>query len=297
MTSMLPPTRDLPPGRHIQIRAELERAVTGRRKSSRLAVPILAAAAAVAVVATGVMLFRPGTTEPTPAVQITPSPTSAQKVRETFGLAPERIAAIEEGCTKSSGVPGKLTLHQFDLVGTDGFALLYTDKAYVACQIDRGGKQYKAGGYQPMYIGYLAGHFAMDAGGSFPGGDTNPNFPELAGAPGYRVFAGRVDSSVARITYRAPDGKTAEAKIANGTYLVRMMYPSTWKATGDENGSSEMRVYDAAGNLLGGTGFEQEEKCWTMPGTNITLPDHDPIEKVETATKKCQPAPRWEWLQ
>ena len=297
MTSMLPPTRDLPPGRHIQIRAELERAVGDRRKSSRLAVPILAATAAVAVVATGVMLFRPGPTEHLPAVQVTTSPSSAPKVRETFGLSPERIAAIEEGCAKSSGVPGKLTLHQFDLVGTDGFALLYTDKAYVACQIDRGGKQYKAGGYQPMYIGYLAGHFAIDAGGSYPGGDTNPNFPELAGAPGYRVFAGRVDSSVARITYRAPDGKTAEAKIANGTYLVRMMYPSTWKATGDENGvGQEMRVYDAAGNLLG-TSAEQEKKCWTMPGVKETLPDHRPIELVETPTMKCQPAPRWEWLQ
>jgi hypothetical protein len=295
MTSMLPPTRDLPPGRQTRIRAELERAVAGRRRTSRFTVPLLAAAAAVAVVVTGVVLFKPRPADPAPAVHITTSPTSAPKVRDTFGLTPERIAAIEEGCARSSAVPGKLTLHQFDLVGTDGFALLYTDNAYVACQIGRGGKEYHAGGYQPMYIGYLAGHFAIDAGGSYPGGDTNKNFPALAGAPGYRIFAGRVDSSVARITYRAPDGRTAEAKIANGTYLVRMMYPSTWTDGGNVNGpGQEMRVYDAAGNLLG-TSADQENKCWTMPGVDETLPDHRPIEMVETPTMKCQPAPRWEW--
>ncbi|USX52209.1 hypothetical protein [Lentzea sp. HUAS12] len=294
MTSTLPPPRDLPPGRHAGIRAELERAARGRRGASRLTVPLLAAAAAVAVVTAGVVLLRPGPAEPTPAVHITTSPTSAPKARDTFGLTPERIAAIEEGCARSSAVPGKLTLHQYDVAGTDGYAFLYTDKAYVSCQIGRGGREYRAGGFQPVYVGWLAGHFAMDAGGSFPGGDTNRNFPELAGAPGYRIQAGRVDPSVARVTYRAQDGRTAEARIANGTYLVRMLYPSTWTAAGDENGSSETRFYDAAGNLLG-TGGEQEQQCWTMPGTDITLPDHDPIGKVETATKKCRPAPAWEW--
>jgi hypothetical protein len=33
MTSMLPPTRDLPPGRHVRIRAELDQAIDSYRQS------------------------------------------------------------------------------------------------------------------------------------------------------------------------------------------------------------------------------------------------------------------------
>ena len=58
-----------------------------------------------------------------------------------------------------------------------------------------------------------------------------------------------------------------------------------------------MRAYDAAGNMLDIYSDTAEKKCWTMPGTNEVLPDRRPIEMVETPTMKCQPAPRWDWLQ
>ncbi|MGW6931447.1 hypothetical protein ACWGE0_15440 [Lentzea sp. NPDC054927] len=287
MTSMLPPTRDLPPGRHTQIRAELERQVSGRRGSSRFTVPILAAAAVVAVVAVGVVVFRPGATEHTPAVHITTSPAP---VRETFGLAPEQVEAIEQGCAKEAKVTDKLTLYQHGRDETGRWAFLYTDKAWVSCDIGRGGEEYDTSGPQEVYVDWLAGHFSLDAGGSRPGGDTHPFRPALAGVGGYRILAGRVDSSVASVTYRASDGRTAEAKIANGTFVVRIPYPSTWDGS-EGNGTSELRVLDAAGNLLGTAG--ESEKCWTMPGVKETLPDHRDIDLVQNANNKCEPAPRW----
>lgn len=289
MTSMLPPTRDLPPGRHTQIRAELERAVAGRRRSSRLTVPILAAAAAVAAVAVGVVVLRPGPAEPTPAVHITTSPTP---VTDTFGLTPEQIAAIEQGCAKAAKATDKVTLHNYGQDDAGRWALLYTDKASMWCDIGRGGKEYSAGEPHQVQVDWLAGNHSTDVGGVQPGGDTHPFRPELAGAPGLRLRGGRVDSSVARMTYRQSDGKTAEAKIANGTFVIRFLYPSTWNGVGQESDTAELRAYDAAGNLLD-VGSDSERKCWTMPGTNEVIPDYRPIDVVETGGKKCQAAPPW----
>lgn len=296
MTSMLPPTRDLPPGRHTRIRAELERAVSGRRRSSRLTVPILAAvaaAAAVAVVATGVVLSRPGPVEHTPAVHITTSPTSTPAVRDTFGLTPEQIATIEQGCAGDAKETDKATLHNYGQDESGRWALLYTDKAVMWCDIGRGGREYSA--TQPrqlVHLNWLAGNYIRDTGGAYPGGDTHPFRPKLAGVPGVRILAGRADSSVARMTYRQSDGVIAEAKIANGTFVIRVLYPSTWSGGGMEGVTTELHAYDAAGNLLD-VDSDSERKCWTMPGTNEVLPDRRPIEMVETATMKCQPAPPW----
>src|SRR3712207_1213424 len=99
MTSMLPPTRDLPPGRHTRIRAEIQSKVNGRK---RLTVPILAAAAAVLTVVASVVLLRPDSAEPTPAVHVTTSPPTeltptTRPAPVVAGLSPERIAAIEKG--------------------------------------------------------------------------------------------------------------------------------------------------------------------------------------------------------
>ncbi|WP_086665080.1 hypothetical protein [Lentzea kentuckyensis] len=285
MTSMLPPTRDLPPGRHTQIRAEVERALTGRRRSSRLTVPILAAAAAMAVVAAGVVLFRSGPAEHTPAVQITTSPTSTPTLRHTFGLTPEQITAIEQGCAKAENMTGRPTMYQYGREDAGPWALVYTDRAVLTCDLGRGGVEYYT--FRPAEVvrGWLPGHFSVDWVSSALGGDVTPSIPELAGAPGYRVVAGRVDSSVARITYRPQDGEVAEAKIVNGTYVARIAYPSNWAPS--VNGPMELWAYDDAGNLLG-TNTELAATCYYAPDTKEIV--HG--EKGASADK-CKPATPW----
>ncbi|MDX8033199.1 hypothetical protein SK803_23525 [Lentzea sp. BCCO 10_0856] len=286
MTSMLPPTRDLPPGRHTQIRAELERAVSGRRRLSQLTVPILAAAAAVAVVAAGVVLLRPGPTEHVPAVHITTSPTSAPAVRDTFGLTPERIEAIEQGCATAENMSGKPTMYQFGREDAGPWALVYTDRAVVSCDLGRGGVEYYTFRPSEVFINWLPGHFSVDVVSSALGGDVTSSIPELAGAPGYRVVAGRVDSSVARITYRAEEGRTVEAKIVNGTYVARIAYPSNW-GPGAQNVPMEVRAYDAAGNLLG-TNAELAGTCYYAPDTKDVVHGEQGV-----SADRCKPATPW----
>jgi hypothetical protein len=247
----------------------------------------------VAVVTTGVVLLRPGPTNPTPAVQTTTSPTSTPAVRDTFGLTPEQIAAIEKGCAGDAKETDKVTLYNYGKDAAGRWALLYSDKAVMWCNIDRGGKEYSA--TQPrqlVHVNWLAGNYSRDTGGAFVGGDTHPFRPELAGVPAVSLLAGRLDSSIARMTYRRPDGATAEAKIANGTFVIRVVLPSTVSGSGQEGSISELRAYDAAGKVLD-VGSDSEDKCWTVPGTNEVIPDYRPIDMVETATKKCQPAPPW----
>lgn len=284
MTNMLPPTRDLPPGRQARIRADLERAVSGRRSSKRYLVPILAGATAVTAVVTSVVLLQPNT-DPKPAEQ-TPAP--APKVRDTFGLTPEQVAAIEQGCAKPEDVSDKLTLHQFSRDDAGQGALLYTDRVVVACNLDRGGEEYDTDRPKEVFINWLPGHFSMDISLGRLGGDLhrNPPIPAMAGVPGLRLVAGRVDSSVTRMTYRGYDGRTVEAKIANGTYVVRIAYPSTWNPN-DVPSTAELRAYDAAGNLLG-TNTDLAGTCYYAPDSKEII--HG--ERGVTADK-CKPATPW----
>ncbi|ANZ39009.1 hypothetical protein BBK82_25995 [Lentzea guizhouensis] len=292
MTGVLPPTRDLPPGRQARIRADLERAVAGRGSVRRYLVPVLAGATAVTAVVTSVVLLQPDQgPDPQPAVHVTTDPEPAQ--RETFGLTPEQIAQIEQGCAEDAKVPDKATLSNYGADEAGRWALLYTAKAAVWCDIGRGGEEYEAsGGPGGLHVDWLAGNYSTHVGGVRPGGDSHPFKPALAGTAGYRIRAGRVDSSVARMTWTASDGGTAEAKIANGTFVLRMLYPSTWDGGGDANFSTERRAFDAAGNLLD-PDSDGEGKCWVVPGTNEAIPDYRPVDVAESDGRKCQPAKPW----
>ncbi len=281
MNSTLPPARDLPPGRQARIRAELERAVSSRGSTKRYLVPILAGATAVAAVVTSVVLLQPDL-GPKPAVQITTSPSP----KPDFGLSPENVTAIEQGCAKPEDVTEKLTLRQFGRDDAGQWALLYNDRVAVVCNIERGGEEYDTNRPGEVAINWLPGHFSMDMDSSRLGGDLHPSIPAMAGVPGLRFVAGRVDSSVARMTYRAYDGTTVEAKIANGTYVVRIAYPSTWNPN-DVTGTTELRAYDAAGNLLG-TSAELVGTCYYDPQTKQVI--HG--ERGVTADK-CKPATPW----
>ncbi|MET9628396.1 hypothetical protein ABZX92_13115 [Lentzea sp. NPDC006480] len=279
MTSMLPPTRDLPPGRRPQIRAELERAVT-RRRFSKLTVPILAATAAVLAVVAGVVVLRPGPTDPTPLVQITsPAPASASV---DFGVPPETVAAIEEGCAKGGGV-AKATLRLLVLEEPQ-WALLYTDREGLNCRIGAGRDGYSVGMVKGD-MGWLAGHFSVDEMSSTAGSDAPGAQHSEVGKRGFHQVGGRVSERVARVTLSA-DNFVVDAKVVNGTYAARIYYPSTWRFP--ENGPSPVvRAYDAAGNLLGSSDTSWQT-CYENPRTG------ELVGSVrQHPTDQCQPALPW----
>ncbi|MDX3663197.1 hypothetical protein PV646_38390 [Streptomyces sp. ID05-26A] len=256
MTSMLPPTRDLPPGRHTRIRAELDRAATGRKR--RLLFPVLAGVASVAAVATSVMMLQPPS-EPVPAVQITTSPPVTSTTPD-FGVPPETVAAIEKGCAQSAGV-GKAKLYQL-LSSQIRWALLYTDKEALTCTLGVGGMEYNSG-FSGTPVNWLPGHLYRDSGGARAGGDLNLK-PAYAGVPGDRTVAGRVDDQVARLTYTI-DGQTVEATIVNGTFAARILYPSNWAIPNVED-QGVLHAYDAAGTLIA-TGAGYGDGCYVSPET------------------------------
>jgi hypothetical protein len=282
MTNVLPPARDLPPGRQARIRADLERAVSGRRAPKRYLVPVLAGVTAVTAVVTSVVLLQPDQ-RPQPAVQITTDP---PRVSEPFGLSPEKLAAIEDGCADSERVVDELTMHQYGRDDAGEWALLYSDQLVVACNLDRGGEKYDTDRPKRVSANWLPGPFSRDVDLGRLGGDLHPTIPAMAGVPGLRFVAGRVDPSVARLTYRAYDGSTVDAKIANGTYVVRIAYPPTWNPN-DVSGPVELRAYDAAGTLLG-TSADLVGTCYYAPDSMEVI--HD--ERGATADK-CKPATRW----
>jgi hypothetical protein len=281
MTSMLPPTRDLPPGRHTQIRAELERAVSGR-KTSRLTVPILAAAAAVLTVAASVVLLRPDPSEPTPAVQVTTSPTLPTAF--DFGVSQETVTAIEEGCARSAHV-GKATLYQLRREETT-WAVLYTEKEELTCSIGVGGMEYNSG-FGQASIPYLPGHFSVDDQSASSGGDVMGR-PAYLGVPGYRTVAGRIGPKVAKVTYTV-DGQTVEAKIANGTYAARIYYPPTW---GIPNPTPEVvRAYDEKGEPLG-VSTDLETTCYYAPDMTVVYGS-----RRQGESSNCKPVSPWPHLK
>ncbi|MEU7477906.1 hypothetical protein AB0A63_18110 [Lentzea sp. NPDC042327] len=291
MTNVLPPDRDLPPGRQARIRADLEQAVSGRPRR-RLLVPVLAGAAAVAAVVTSVVLLDPKTQPPQPAVHVTDSPAPEPAPRDTFGLRPDQVTRIEQGCARDAKVTEPLRLDNYGQDEGGRWALLYTAKAAVWCEIGRGGEEYGASGPNALHVDWLAGDYSTHVGGVQPGGDTHPFSPALAGAPGYRFRAGRVGSSVARMTWRDSEGATGEVKIANGTFVLRRLHPSTWSGGGRPGDFLVVQAYDAAGKPLD-PDSDGEGKCWVVPGTNEAIPDFRPVEEAEQDGRKCQPARPW----
>ncbi|GLY50726.1 hypothetical protein [Lentzea sp. NBRC 102530] len=291
MTDMLPPTRDLPPGSHTRIRAELERAAAGRtrrrslfpvlagKSRRRLLFPVLAGVASVAAVATSVALLPPAPGPPAPAVQITSTPMDTPKAPD-FGVPEETVKAIEKDCGQVAGA-GDAKLYQL-LDGEVRFALLYSGSAALDCTIGVGGMPYNSG-FAGTEVKWLPGHFSVDLSGASAGGDLNLK-PIYQGVPGSRTVAGRVDGRVARVTYTI-DGRTVEAGIANGTFLVRMYYPSDWQIPNiDDQGV--LRFYDAAGTLLG-TGADVWKKCYVDPQGKVVQGDR----RADPAT--CVPATPW----
>ncbi|SEQ56253.1 hypothetical protein [Lentzea albida] len=272
MTSTLPPPRDLPPGRHTQIRAELEQAVAGRR----LLFPVLAGVAAVAAVVVSVVTLRPVALPPEPAVPVTsPPPTTSGP-----DVPRATAEAIEKGCMHASGQIGKAELRQlFD--EQTRWALLHDEQGVLLCALGEGARPYTSD-YARRAVRLLPGHLSVDVTTATSGGDHRGTWFE--GKPGHRTVAGRIDPAVARVSVTA-DGVTADAKIVNGTYAVRLYHPPSWTVP---EGAPEplVRAYDASGEVLG-TSQDERTACFYDPKT-LEIVYGDPLLRDQ-----CRPASPW----
>ncbi|GGU85878.1 hypothetical protein [Lentzea flava] len=268
MTTMLPPARDLPPGRQAEIRAAVEKTVTRRRRAMRLATVATALAAAAAVV----------------VVLLPKQPTSGYWATRPVltGLTPEQVEDIEEGCWKAARAKERPTLHLYRKDDAGAVALLYTTKEALDCDLSTPGQYYS--GWQDRGKNFdtrwLTGHFSIDMAGQ-RAGDPVRNIP------GFSQIGGRVDSQVKRMTYTL-DGTTVEADIANGAFLARILRPTDWHWPQEIDRTASVKAYDAEGNLIGDS-LDIEGKCFVDWEGNIIHGGWDPNKKPED----CLTAEPW----
>lgn len=297
MNTILPAPRDLPARRRAQIRAELERVVTRRRSHRGWFVPVAAATTAVAAVAVAVVFAPwrqdgnigpaapPATGAPTvPTGEVAP----VDPPDPVFpGLPPHERAAIEAGCAKSVGLE-EATLYNLveDDAGTVGLLYSQTGSAPI-CEIDSSPVPYNASGVAAKPISWLAGPVTMDGYASAAGGDRTGNREIYAGQPGTETVVGRVSAEVKRVTVTS-GGTTQDAKLANGTYLVRFVRPSTWSIP-DPPEMPVVRAYNSAGHLLGTalSPIYDGPICYITPDGTVM-----PV-RSSGDPKTCEPAVPW----
>lgn len=283
MNHTLPPTREVPPRRHAQIRARLEREVTHRRV--RFAPLITAGVAAAAVVVLVAVVAPPwqagddfavGGTSQTVVTTTTEEPVVPK-------LPPERIAEIEQGCAQGAGVTSKPVLRQYVTDEHGEFALLYSERDSLACTINGPIAPYSSAVASGPEFGWLPGEFAADHVSSSFRGE-----PGRADGPEYDMAVGRVTSKVARVTF-GRNGQEVDATIVDGTFVARITLPSDWPGFVDWDERNFLRAYDAHGALLGEwqAGWDRT-RCWVDPSGKIVAGYHD----RDPAT--CAPAVAWE---
>jgi|GEM_PF-6935838 len=289
----LPPTRDLPPPRHTEIRAQLQRAVltetvarrglgglssrakfaTGGDTPRRWLLPVAAAAAAMAMLGTATVLAsRDGSATGT---RVTPASAGASGLPGTApaapsakptvpGIMPDEAREIERGCLASAGIgstaasqpapttgPSAEGVRLVNLVTDDAgrLALLYGTDAVLTCIIGGSDQPYNAG-FGPLSgsAGERPGPLVVDSMGANSGGDVAGRDAPDRGQRGFELAAGRIADNVVRVTMTV-DGLTVDAVLANGTFVARLVHPSTW-AVPDRPRPVLIRAFDAAGNEL-----------------------------------------------
>lgn len=297
----LPPMRELPPRRHAEIRAQLQRTVlsdtAGRRPTGlpkvlraasgqagraghgigatlagRWLIPV--AAATTAVAALGAVTVLAGRDGGSPGTRVAPAsagagvlPGLASAVSSTPsvpGLAGNEVREIERGCLASAGLgrtgdgqpapttgPSGAGVRMVNLVNDDAgrLALLYGPDAVLTCLIAGPGMPFNAS-FGPLSggAGQRPETIVVDSEGASSGGDAPGSKEAYRGQRGFELAAGRITRDVARVTMTI-DGQTVDAALANGTFLARLVHPSTWTIP-DGPRPVLIRAYDAAGNEL-----------------------------------------------
>jgi len=287
MNTTLPPARDLPPHAHARIRGRLELEVGRRRRPWLLP---MAAGLAVVVLAAFFAWPQPGPRDTRPA-----GPPAAQVPQpakpDVPGVSPQRRAEIEQRCSYLDH-PEKgqfTTLYRLTEDAAGGAVLLYrNDGVATLCSLDYL-DGVMVGDTAPM--DYLPGPLSWDAATALSGGDVPRDEDEVEperrpGVAGVETVAGRVTPEVARVTYTSTDGATQEGKIVDGTFVVRLLRPSTWKAPVGPNGI--VRAFAADGTqLIAVSEFTRLNDCYVAP--DGTVFPHGTTGKPPA----CKPGVRW----
>lgn len=251
MNTTLPPSRDLPPGRHAEIRTALLSAVTPGT-TRRWVAPVVTAAAAFVVIGMVALVAPWGTDDSATQVGAQPTLPTGRATAQVPGVDPSEVSGIEEGCRRVSIPAVKLILRQVISDQAGRLALLTTaneatgtDAMVVICELDAQPNGYNAG-YGTM--GPFIGPVTIDGAMAAAGGDAPGGKPVDAGRLGGDEIAGRVSPEVAKVTYVQGD-ESVDAVVANGTYLARIVHPSDW-AIPENRPAPVVRAYDKNGTLL-----------------------------------------------
>lgn len=248
MNTTLPPSRDLPAGRHHELRAAVL-AQVGGGPARRWLAPLATTAAALAAIGLVVWVApwsgpggAPVATRPASA---DPSLTVSTGAPAVVGVTPADVTAIERGCAASAGVPGPLTLDQVLTDEAGRIALLHNDSQVFDCVLDGPAMPYNSGF---MSLAPFEPPITADGRSASAGGDTPGNKPEYAGTHGTETVNGHISPEVARVTV-TQGADTVEAQLANGTFLARIVHPADW-ASPENLPAPLIRAYDKNGTLL-----------------------------------------------
>ncbi|MFI5955562.1 hypothetical protein [Cryptosporangium sp. NPDC051539] len=297
-TMLPPPERDLPPGRHHAMRAEILRDLAGVRavrpmgprtaRFVRVAGPVAAAAAVAAVVfVAGVFVGattddaapfadHPAVEKPVPGftdAQLTEYRQACVKARQAdedtsmgFGVVPMRDKIDVAGLRVYNAVS--------DRVGT--MVLLYTGDGWADCawqgpRTAQWPAQPTSGGWNNEDPNWLPGAASIDAESTGPRGGKY-----------WARFGGRVPAGVTRVEATL-DGATASADVVNGTYLVTLEIPGE-----PAHGRPAIRTYDRSGKPVG-TYAEKRGGS----GCLVTPDGKQVAGEKTTDTSKCTEAVPW----
>lgn len=262
MNTMIPAPRDLPPGRHTEIRAELQRATS--RRGFRFA-PLVTAVAALSVIGL-VAYFVPWQPQASPPVAppLTTTTTRTSTPPSLPGVSPEQAKEIAQGCMESAGSVGVPELYNYVTTEDTKHALVMTWDSVLACTIDGPNMKYNASLASGLELDWLPGEWVVDTESGSGGGDAIYTRPVNKGKRGYEIAVGRVSPKVARVTMTSR-GTTVDAVIANGTFLARILYPSTWQVP-ERSERPVVKAFDSSGALIG---TNSPGKCYRTPQDEV----------------------------
>lgn len=218
----------------------------------------------------------------TPGVSPTPSPTggpqaspagSGPTVSPITGLSPAEANRIARGCARSvtAGSPSVQDLAGVYAVVTDAVgshALVYATGNYIGCNYDDAARRYEGEGAsgEESLTEWLPGVLAVDGSSLAEGGLPREGTVGGPGSPGYYLAEGRVTSAVARVVVSF-GGKQATFRPQNRTFLVRLVFSSTWKPAAAD--TLVITAYDRNGRLL--TTYDQSgpQPCYQTPDGQV----------------------------
>lgn len=269
MTAQLPPVRELPQGRHDEIRQAILRQIDPDAKPHRRwFAPPLIATAAVAALALAAGLVTWLNTAPSDRIESAAQPS-------VDGFTAAELDTVHKRCD-GDGMYRNLQVYNAVMFQGAPLALMYSKPGkggqVVMCDARRPPRAGSSVGTSVKDVRWIRPFVSVDVIHSTP-------IDEVTG-----LVAGRVGAEVTRVTYTA-GGKTVEAKIANGTFMALVEgTPLRW---GDYSFTGTITAYDESNKPIfdGDVSTSPDGKC-------LKTPDGDLVRGIAVG-KRCIVAEPW----